>query len=131
MRCIIRLIDLDKMEEYDATFTFDVQELTEAGLKLFNRQNKTEIFMSNTIWLKLEMGNKEEAIKDSTIKYYVSIDGREVIPATTFGVHAKTGVLTLVLGKETKQENSSMIENKFVLLMQKGTFSFVKATAVS
>lgn len=131
-RCIVTLIDPeDDNKPYERIFQVDTQELTESGLKLFNREAQSEMFITHELWRKLEFGDYVAAKAESTINFNVYIDGRQPLLATKVSIHDKTGALSIVLGKETINSTSGSLEVKYVKIFAKGTFSFVKTVKAS
>lgn len=100
----------------------DIIQTKPFGLFVINTVKKTERFFSNKLWTQVELGE----YKKLNPKYKVVVDTKEyVVTSVEFDA---TGLLTLSIFTETKNNDTLVRDNKWMLVFAPGTFDYVQTS---
>lgn len=100
----------------------DIIQTKPFGLFVINTVKKTERFFSNKLWVQVEFGE----YKKLNPKYKVVVDLKEyIVSSVEFDT---TGLLTLSIFAETKNNDTIVRDNKWMLVLAPGTFDYVQTS---
>jgi hypothetical protein len=112
----------DDQEIITSVIVGDIIQTKPFGLFVINTVKKTERFFSNKLWVQVEFGE----YKKLNPKYKVVVDLKEyIVSSVEFDT---TGLLTLSIFAETKNNDTIVRDNKWMLVLAPGTFDYVQTS---
>lgn len=112
----------DDQEIITSVIVGDIIQTKPFGLFIINTVKKTERFFSNKLWTQVEFGE----YKKLNPKYKVIVDLKEyIVTSVEFDT---TGLLTLSIFTETKNNDTLVRDNKWMLVFAPGTFDYVQTS---